>query len=174
MKKSVITAFILLLTSYSQATICTWTGGTGEWNDPNKWINHIMPQKSNDEAVFPNGHYLVFLRENINIRSITAGTDVGFIAENNTITQVLSLKNCQYIQLNGGELHTYIIEYSSLTIYKGILSITKTTNTNIEMKSGTTLRNRANFPGDLTGDNLVGLEDLAILAQDWLKEPLFY
>jgi hypothetical protein len=43
-------SILLALPSLSQAVVCTWTGGNGDWNDAAKWTNGV-PQDGDDALI---------------------------------------------------------------------------------------------------------------------------
>ena len=168
MKRMLIGIVVLLMAIGTvQADVHTWTGQTGYFHDSGNWRGESVPDNTgNDEVYFPAGNYTVFITRPVNVYYLNCGEQVVLMSRSDV--KVWTIFTGNYTQESGSFWVEHIVD-SFIAIQSGIISIRNVNSSDIFLDSDVTIRNLANFPGDLDGDGFVNLSDLAILAADWLK-----
>ena len=159
-----MTIILLLMCCSANSADFMWLGETGNWSDPNKWTGGSVPDDPNDCAYFPEGNYTVFITNPVDVRFINGG-----IIRSESDVRLWSLFNCDYTQVNGS-LSTEHIVSSHVGVHTGLLSFANINDSDVNILGAVSVHNSGGLLCDVTGDGKVDLQDLAMMAKEWLNE----
>ncbi|MCK5131691.1 MAG: hypothetical protein KAR40_06010 [Candidatus Sabulitectum sp.] len=187
MRRILLTALLMFIVcGTANAGVCYFEGDILEghqlWSDPNNWTDNIKPLTNSDVAIVnadPNTRCSILIDEDIDINNIVGGSNCDFLIPEdsgvNIKVQSIHLSNTagkrgSWIQ-HSGSLEVWALVWGIYEFHGGQLAVGLVSDVrSFTCEVGVGLRVYRTPYGDTNGDGIVNLEDVTVLATNWLME----